>query len=615
MRISAGNQTPKGARGFAACEEMLGIEARPASGKENFERCVYLGQKRLRIQMGNGTMIFKPNSWRLSIQLTACLALSALCGPEPGVAQQPAASWLLDRDAKDSSGHALHLESVGASFAEQSGRRGLRLDGRTGVLTAPASQELNPAAKPFSVTAWVHTSRSLDDVIGDVVSKFDPGRRTGFQLSIKNSVGVTNTSSNYRQVQFGIDNGVLEKTWTDHGRPGNNMYVFSLLVHQGQLYAGTCEPGVKEAGHVYRFDGKAGWIDMGTPDTCNAVSTLCSFGGEIYAGTSKYRLAGSSLPESPNLNKGGRVYRYAGGKRWQFVGKLGEAEALYGSVVFRNKLYVSAMYSPGLYRYDGGTKWTNCGTFEGKRVESLAVYNGAIYASGFDEAGVYRYDGEDWAHLGVVGENTQTYGFTVYRGDLYVSTWPTGSVFRMERDGDKTKWTFAGRLAMEKESMPLAVYNGMMYSGTLPLGEVFRFDGGTKWTSLGRIDTTPNVRYRRAWSMAVYRGRLFAGVLPSGRVKSIEAGKSVTSDVELPSGWVHLGAVREKDRLVLYINGKKAGESSRFDPSRFDLSNRVRLTVGRGQHDHFNGMLSDVRVYRRGLTPSEIQGVMTGRVR
>ena len=554
-------------------------------------------------------------------RLTASLLIATLTIPAAvSQAERPAAIWRLERDTRDSSGNDLHLKGRGIRFVDKATRRNnrptARFDGRSSVLEAAGDRRLDPGTGPFSISAWVHTDESLDDVLGDVMSKFDPSRRTGFQLSIKNNVGVTNTSSNYRHVHFGIDNGRVETSWTDHGRPGNNMYVFSLLVHRGQLYAGTCEPGIKEAGHVYRFDGKSGWIDLGTPDACNAVSTLCSFGGEIYAGTSKYRLAGSSLPESPNLTKGGRVFRYMGGKTWKSLGKLGEAEALYGSVVFKNKLYVSAMYSPGLFRYDRsetGGKWTNCGTFEGKRVESLAVYNGAIYATGFDEAGVYRYDGDGWEHLGIVGKNTQTYGFTVYRGDLHVSSWPTGSVFRMEEAAGKTTWAFVGRLAMEKESMPLAVYNGMMYSGTLPLGEVFRFDGGQKWTSLGRIDTTPDVRYRRAWSMAVFRGRLFAGVLPSGRVKSIEAGKSATSDVELPSGWVHLAAVKGPTRLRLYVDGKKVAESSKFDASKFDLSNQVPLTVGRGQHDHFNGSLSDVRFYRSALSSFQVKRVMRGR--
>ena len=63
----------------------------------------------------------------------------------------------------------------------------------------------------------------------------------------------------------------------------------------------------------------------------------------------------------------------------------------------------------------------------------------------------------------------------------------------------------------------MAVYNGKLYAGTLPLGEVYRYDGDQKWTLTGQLDTTPNVKYRRVWSMAVCQGKLFAGTLPSGQ--------------------------------------------------------------------------------------------------
>ena len=527
------------------------------------------------------------------------------------IGQQPVARWKLAGDARDAAGNGQHLQvhavdwTVKGPQGQSGGAAGF--NGRDSLLTASSPQQFNPGRRAFSVSAWVHTEAVLDDVLGDVISKFDPRRRTGFELSIKNNVGVTNTSANYRQVHFGIDNGQLESAWTDHGRPGNNMYVFSLLVHRGQMYAGTCEPGIDEAGHVYRFDGAATdggrWVDLGMPDRCNAVSTLCSFNGELYAGTSKYRLGGSSLPESPNPHPGGNVFRYLGDQKWEHCGKLGTAESIYGTVVFRGQLYASALYSAGLFRYEGGTRWTDCGTFAGKRVEALAVYNGAIYATGFDEAGVYRYDGTDWEHLGVVGENTQTYGFAVYQGSLYVSTWPTGSVYRF---AGPERWEFAGRLAMEKEAMPLAVYNGMLYSGTLPLGGVFRYDGETRWTSLGRVDSTPDVRYRRAWSMAVFQGRLYVGALPSGQVKSISAGQSVTFDRELPAGWVHLAAVRASDQLRLFVNGRQVAHSDRFRSVDYDLSNDVPLQIGRGQHDYFNGRISDVHFYDRVLSADEI---------
>ena len=71
----------------------------------------------------------------------------------------------------------------------------------------------------------------------------------------------------------------------------------------------------------------------------------------------------------------------------------------------------------------------------------------------------------------------------------------------------------------------------------------------------GQLDTTPDVRYRRAWSMAVYKGKLFCGTLPSGHVFSLEAGKNVTHDHELAAGWKHLAAVRDGRKLKLYVDG------------------------------------------------------------
>ena len=56
------------------------------------------------------------------------------------------------------------------------------------------------------------------------------------------------------------------------------------------------------------------------------------------------------------------------------------------------------------------------------------------------------------------------------------------------------------------------------YAGTLPLGEVYRYEGGTQWTLSACVDDTPDVIYRRAWSMAVHDGQLHVGTLPSGKV-------------------------------------------------------------------------------------------------
>jgi hypothetical protein len=154
--------------------------------------------------------------------------------------------------------------------------------------------------------------------------------------------------------------------------------------------------------------------------------------------------------------------------------------------------------------------------------------------------------------------------------------------------------------------MGMLVHNGQLYAGTLPLAEVYRYDGGQTWTKTGQLDTTPDVKYRRAWTMAQYKGKLFCGTLPSGRVHSLEAGPCVTHDRELPAGWHHVAAVKGGGTLRLYVDGKLAAESGRFDPAKYDLTTDEPLLVGAGAGDHFRGALADLRLYRRALGADEL---------
>ena len=159
----------------------------------------------------------------------------------------------------------------------------------------------------------------------------------------------------------------------------------------------------------------------------------------------------------------------------------------------------------------------------------------------------------------------------------------------------------------EKETMPLMVYNGKLYGGTLPLAEGLSLRRARMGQASGRVDHTPEVRYRRAWTMAMFQGRLFVGALPSGHVQSIEFGRNVTYDHALPTGWVHLTAVRAADELRLYVNGRQVATSAKFNAADYDLTNDRPLKIGFGAHDYFNGRLQDVRVYRRALGDSEIE--------
>lgn len=531
--------------------------------------------------------------------LTGLLGLS--CMASWGLPAEPVARWELTRDGRDSAGQHRDAEVRGVRF--ESGTA--KFNGRTSQLIVPGDRLPAMGTGQFSISAWLHTSESLDDVPGDILSRYDPVQRRGFHLSLVNAAGVTASQSMYRQLQFGIDNAQSEAEWTDHGRLGDAVLIWSLTVHDGQLFASTCVAEPDAAGRVYRFDGSA-WHDCGAVDVANSVSSMAVYNGELYVASCKYRLRGSALAESENPHRGGKIFKYVADRHWEPCGELPNTEAVNSLVVYKGRLYSDSLYAPaGFFRYEGGTEWTSLET-PGKRVESMVVYNGDLYATGYDEGAIYRYDGETWEHLGVLPGATQTYGFAIHEGRLYVSEWPHAHVFRL---GANDQWEFAGRMGEELESMPLMVYNSKMYGGTLPLAEVYRYDGGEEWTQIARLDHTPDVKYRRVWSMAVFQGRLFAGVLPSGHVHSIEIGKQVTYDRPLSAGWHHVAAIRDGRRLRLYVDGEQVAASGEFDPADYDLTTDQPLKIGFGPHDSFNGKLCDVRMYDAALSADEVSAL------
>lgn len=526
--------------------------------------------------------------------------------------------WRLGSDFKDVSGQGNQGINHGAELttAERFGKPGgaARFDGRNQFIEVPDSDSLRLGSDDFSIAVWVNTDKLVDDTLGDILSKYDPVTRHGFQLSIMNYVGTCTSTANTRNLFFGIDAG-SEPKWTDCGRPGNNRFLLALAVYQGDLYAGTFEAGAEETGRVYRYGGGTNWVYCGSPDICNSVTALAVFEGKLFAATTRYNAANSHLAAAQNLNNGGKVFRYEGGRKWSDCGRVSDAEQIFGLVVFGGKLYATSMDAPpnklkrpnqGLYRYEGRQQWTYCGN-PGGRVAAMAVSNGRLYGTGYNGGqlgGVFEYNGgTNWTNFGAPPNVDQTYSFAFHNGQMHVGTWKEGKVFRYT---GPNAYSDAGRLGQELEVMGMAVYNGKLYGGTLPLAQVYRLDGRTNWTSTGRLDFT-DTEYRRAWSMAVYQGRLFCGLLPSGHVHALEAGKAVTYDHELGAGWRHLVAMRQAKRVKLYVDGRRVATSTEFNPAGFDIANREPLKIGFGAHDYFNGSLSDLRIYRRALTDAEVK--------
>jgi hypothetical protein len=528
------------------------------------------------------------------------------------------AHWPLVGDGRDVSGNGLDAVATAIDFtvAGPEGRypTAAGFDGRQSRLQVAAGERLRWGHDDFTIAAWIWTDAAGEDLPGDIISHYDPGSRRGYQLSLKTNAGVTFSQPNSRQLQFGIDQDQAADGWADCGRPGNALIPFAMCSFDGQLYAGTCEVGRNEAGHVYRYSGEKRWSDCGSPDNSNAVIALAVFSGQMYAGTGKYRVAGSSLPESENTTLGGRVFRYAGGSRWIDCGKLPNTEAVGGLAVYRGSLYATSLYQPaGFFRYEGEQRWTACpvptrpadlpGETTTMRPEAIAAYNGALYATCYDGGRVFRFDGAAWEDCGQLGDNTQTYSLAVLAGRLYVGTWPSGRVYRFEQP---RKWTDVGRLGDELEVMGMLVHNGRLVGGTLPLAEVFEFDGQSAWRKLARLDLTPNVRYRRAWCMAEFQGQVYCGTLPSGRVYSWRAGRTAMADGAFPTGWQHVAAVRDGGSLKVFADGRPVAEEGDFDPYQFNLTNDQPLQIGFGPNDYFHGRMSDVRLYGRALSIAEI---------
>lgn len=510
--------------------------------------------------------------------------------------------WPLLSDCRDYSGHGLHGKDNGLLFAPG---MGAEFDGRKAWSEVPHAPGLPVGTGDFTIAVWINTDKAHDDALGDIVTKYDPARRKGINLSLLNLTGVTSSHSNYRNLHFGMDDGAGEMKWVDCGRPGNSLFVCALAVYDGALYAGTFETGAHEAGHVYRWEGGSRWTDCGAPAKCNAVGGLAVFNGKLYAGVARYRARGSALPDSPNEHPGGKIYRYEGGTAWADCGRLGDADTAWGMVVHQGALYAIPIYHQGVWRYDSDQTWTYCGT-PGVRLMALGVFDDRLYGAGNEgnkQGGVYRYEGGvSWSPCGSQAGVDQVYSFATHCGRMHVGTWPDAAVFRNDSG---SSWTSCGRLGEEKEVMAMAVYNGKLYAGSLPLAQVYRYDGETYWTLTGRLDFTPDVTYRRAWSMAVYQGKLFCGTLPSGRVYTLEAGQNVTYDRALKRGWQHIAAIRRGNRLELHIDAQSAAVSSNGNTA-LDVSNTAPLRIGFGSHDYFNGHMREVRLYSRALDAPEI---------
>jgi hypothetical protein len=497
--------------------------------------------------------------------------------------------------------------------------RAARFNGRDSFLEVSAQPTLDFGKDDFSVSMWIETEKETD-VVGDLLSRYDSAMRRGWTLGVVTNTGVTSTTQpNYRQLQFGMDNGAAPTAFEDCGRPGNAAFIYSMATIGGKLYAGTFEREAGQTGHLWRYEGDGQWHHCGaTPDGSNSVPSITFFDGALYCSSGRYNPVGSRLGPPQNTAPGGHVYRIENDEQWIDCGvpgsedavpestptegyETGKADEAFGLTVFQNRLYATSYHRRGVYVYEGGTSWKYVGLPE--RLMSFTVYRDQLYAL-LNGGPIYRYEGgQEWTFCGRPGGEDQIYSAATYKGELLIGTWPSCLVMRY--DGGEN-WTSFGRVGYEMEVMAMLLYNAKIYFGTLPMANVWRLDDDD-YTYIGNVDNSPEVFLRRAWSMAVYQGKLFVGTLPSGRVRSFESGRMATHDRTLPAGRHHVAAVRAGNVLRLYLNGQQVAQSSSFEAADFDLNTEENLKIGFGPHQFFKGAMSDVRLYRGALNESEIQ--------
>src|SRR5262245_1053976 len=94
------------------------------------------------------------------------------------------ARWPLAGDPRDHSGHNHHGRKHAADLTSAGPGGKLpgaaAFDGRGAFIEVPDASSLHLGTGDFSITAWVHTDKSLDDVLGDILCKYDPNLRKGF---------------------------------------------------------------------------------------------------------------------------------------------------------------------------------------------------------------------------------------------------------------------------------------------------------------------------------------------------------------------------------------------------------------------------------------------------
>ncbi len=199
--------------------------------------------------------------------------------------------WKLRDDCVDHSGSGNHGVSHGVDLS------GAAFDGHGHFIEVPDSPSLRIGTGDFSVCGWVSTDQDVEGVPGDLITKFDPGVRRGFNLGLSSASGGYNSHGTDRRLCFSIDDA-KDGAWLDCGKPSPvSPIVASLTVFDGSLFVGNNYYGDPALGsRVFRYAGGESWEDcghVGAQET-QGVGPMIVHNGELYAATWNFQTSCTS---------------------------------------------------------------------------------------------------------------------------------------------------------------------------------------------------------------------------------------------------------------------------------------------------------------------------------
>ena len=204
--------------------------------------------------------------------------------------------WKLLGDCQDHSGCDNHGINHGVELDTST------FEGRGQYVEVPTSSSLDPKRDDFSYCALIHTNHDVDDVHGDIASKFNPDIRRGFNFSVTSNSRGYNSIGTDRRLAFGIDDA-KDGAWNDCGKPSpTNVVLFTLTVFEGALYdSGSNVRSPQEASHIHRYIGGDHWEGCGRFgfEPTQAVGGMIVHNGDLYGATTNWYSAGASCREKP----------------------------------------------------------------------------------------------------------------------------------------------------------------------------------------------------------------------------------------------------------------------------------------------------------------------------